>query len=78
MCNDRNGCHQPSLEFGRMGQSAPRKVSKSLPLHFGSTLNGDKANVDGDYPFGTGTKGPDLKRTTAVDDPKYPKNAFGL
>jgi formylglycine-generating enzyme required for sulfatase activity len=47
-------------------------------FHFGSLLNGDKANVNGQYPYGTTTRGTNLARTTAVDDPKYPLNAFGL
>ncbi len=50
----------------------------TTPFHFGSVLNGDKANVNGNLPFGTMTKGTYLERTTAVDDATYPKNAFGL
>ena len=50
----------------------------TTPFHFGSVLNGDKANVDGSQPFGTTKKGTYLQRTTAVDDAKYPKNDFGL
>ena len=44
--------------------------------HFGSVLNGDKANVDGNYPFGTTTKGAYLKRPT--DAGSYAANRFGL
>ena len=45
-------------------------------FHFGSTLNGGKANVDGNFPYGTEEKGPYLKRTTTVGS--YSLNAFGL
>jgi formylglycine-generating enzyme required for sulfatase activity len=45
-------------------------------FNFGSVLNGDKANVDGNYPFGTTTKGTYLERTTRVGS--YGENAFGL
>jgi len=48
----------------------------TTPFHFGSSLNGDKANVNGNYPYGTTTKGPSLGRTTMVG--AYPKNPFGL
>ncbi len=52
------------------------RAGTTTTFHFGSTLNGDKANVDGDYPYGTTTKGASLGRTTTVGS--YPKNAFGL
>ena len=52
------------------------RAGTTTPFHFGSTLNGDKANVNGNYPYGTTTKGAYLKRTTTVGS--YPKNAFGL
>ena len=48
----------------------------TTPFHFGSVLNGDKANIDGNFPFGTATKGKYLKRTTTVGS--YAANAFGL
>jgi formylglycine-generating enzyme required for sulfatase activity len=54
------------------------RAGTTTPFHFGSVLNGDKANVNGNYPYGMTTKGTYLQRTTAVDDPKYPPNAFGL
>lgn len=54
------------------------RANTTTPFYFGSVLNGDKANVDGKNPFGTTSKGTYLERTTEVDDPKYPKNAFGL
>jgi len=43
---------------------------------FGNVLNGDKANIDGNYPFGTTTKGSYLGRPTTVGS--YPANPFGL
>ena len=43
---------------------------------FGNVLNGDKANVNGSYPFGTTTKGTDLGRSTTVGS--YAANPFGL
>lgn len=48
------------------------------PFNFGRVLNGDKANVNGNFPYGTTKKGTYLERTTAVDDAIYPKNSFGL
>ena len=45
-------------------------------FHFGSTLNGDKANVDGNNPYGTTTKGTSLDRTTTVGS--FAMNRFGL
>ena len=52
------------------------RAGTTTPFHFGSTLNGDKANVDGDDPYGMTTKGMFLKRTTMVGS--YGANAFGL
>ena len=52
------------------------RAGTTTPFHFGSTLNGDQANVDGNSPYGTTTKGPYLQRTTTVGS--YSKNAFGL
>ena len=52
------------------------RAGTTTPFHFGTVLNGDKANVDGNYPYGTTTKGPYLQRTTTVGS--YAKNAFGL
>ena len=48
----------------------------TTPYHFGRTLNGEGANCDGNYPYGTTTKGPYLKCTTPVGS--YPANGFGL
>ena len=52
------------------------RANTTTPFHFGRTLNGDKANVDGNNPYGTTTKGNSLKRTTTVG--AYGANAFGL
>ncbi len=54
------------------------RANTTTPFHFGRVLNGDKANVNGNCPFGTTTRGPYQGRTTAVDDATYPQNAFGL
>ena len=52
------------------------RAGTTSPFHFGSQLNGEQANCDGGYPYGTTDKGPDLKRTTTVGS--YAPNAFGL
>ena len=52
------------------------RAGTTTPFHFGSTLNGDKANVDGNFPYGTTTKGKYLERPTTVG--AYAKNDFGL
>ncbi len=43
---------------------------------FGNILNGDKANVDGNYPYGTTNKGAYLERPTTVGS--FGANPFGL
>ena len=52
------------------------RAGTSTPFNFGSTLNGDKANCDGNFPYGTSTKGQYLVKTTEVGS--YPANAWGL
>lgn len=52
------------------------RAKTTTPFHFGSTLNGDKANVDGNHPYGFGQKGDFLEHPTAVGS--YVQNAFGL
>jgi len=52
------------------------RAGTTTPFNFGSTLNGDKANCDGNNPYGTSTKGKYLQQTTAVGS--YPANAWGL
>lgn len=52
------------------------RAGSMTPFHFGDVCNGSEANVDGDNPFGTRTKGASLKRTTTVGS--YLANSFGL
>ena len=52
------------------------RAGTTTPYFWGSTLNGDKANCAGNYPYGTSTTGEYLKRTTAVGS--YDANAWGL
>lgn len=52
------------------------RANTTTPFHFGSALNGDKANVNGEQPYGTTTKGVNLGRTTSVGS--YAPNQFGL
>ena len=43
-------------------------LGNGRPFYFGPALNGTQANIDGNDPFGTATKGPYLKRPTAVGE----------
>jgi len=52
------------------------RAGTTTPFNFGSTLNGDKANCNGNYPYGTSTKGRYLEKSTEVGT--YPANAWGL
>ena len=52
------------------------RATTTTPFHFGRVLNGDQANVDGNFPYGTARKGPFLGRITNVGS--YLKNSFGL
>ncbi len=52
------------------------RAGTTTAYSFGNALNGDKANCDGSYPFGTAKKGTSLAKTTKVG--KYPANAWGL
>jgi formylglycine-generating enzyme required for sulfatase activity len=52
------------------------RAGTTTPFHFGSQLNGCEANCNGDYPYGTTTKGAYLKRPTTVGS--YGPNGFGL
>ncbi len=52
------------------------RATTTTPFFFGSTLNGDNANIDGNYPYGTSVKGKYLWRTTKVGS--YSPNKFGL
>lgn len=51
------------------------RAGTTTPFSFGSTLNGDKANCDGNSPYGT-DKGKIVDATTEVG--KYDANAWGL
>ena len=52
------------------------RAGTTTPFFFGSTLNGDHANIHGNYPYGTKTKGEYLERTTKAGS--YSPNKFGL
>src|SRR5262249_24963498 len=52
------------------------RAGTSTPFHFGSRLNGQEANCDGNFPFGTSELGPFLGRPCAVGS--YSANAWGL
>jgi len=52
------------------------RAGTTTAFHFGSHLNGQEANCDGNCPYGTSTKGPYLERPTTVGS--YAPNAFGL
>lgn len=52
------------------------RAGTKTPFHFGDVLNGEDANVDGEFPFGTSTKGSSLKRPREVGS--YAPNKFGL
>ena len=52
------------------------RAGTATSFHFGSVLNGDKANCDGNYPYGTELKGQYLSKTSEVGS--YPVNAWGL
>ena len=52
------------------------RAGTTTAYHFGESLNGDKANCNGDYPFGMTTKGPNLREPKEVGS--YPANAWGL
>jgi formylglycine-generating enzyme required for sulfatase activity len=52
------------------------RAGTTSPYHFGGVLNGRQANCDGEYPYGTSEKGPNLERPEIVGS--YPPNAYGL
>ncbi|MGL6097591.1 MAG: formylglycine-generating enzyme family protein, partial [Fimbriiglobus sp.] len=53
--------HEYEWEYACRGGLGNRR-----PYHFGHALNGDKANCNGNVPYGTDTKGEYLARTTQV------------
>ncbi len=52
------------------------RAGTSTHFHFGRSNDGSLANVDGNHPYGTATKGPYLQRTTTIGS--YRANPFGL
>ena len=52
------------------------RAGTMTPFHFSTKLNGREANCDGNYPYGTTTRGPYLERPTTVGS--YAANPFGL
>jgi formylglycine-generating enzyme required for sulfatase activity len=52
------------------------RAGTTTPFNFGVELNGDKANCDGNYPYGTETKGKYLEKTTVVGS--YAANSWGI
>ncbi|MDD3587435.1 MAG: formylglycine-generating enzyme family protein, partial [Thermoguttaceae bacterium] len=52
------------------------RAGTSSPYSFGGALNGDKANCNGNYPYGTTEEGKYLKRTREMKS--YSPNAWGL
>lgn len=52
------------------------RAGTKTPFHFGSKLNGDLANCDGNYPYGTEVKGTNKDYPTEVGT--YPANPWGL
>ncbi len=52
------------------------RAGTNTPYFWGSTLNGDKANCNGRYPYGSVSKGRCLEKTSAVGS--YPPNGWGL
>ena len=79
-------------KVNQMDSNKPRGYVYSLPTEaqweyacragtttataFGDSLSSREANFDGDYPYGGASKGPGLKRTTAVGS--YRPNAWGF
>ncbi len=52
------------------------RAGTTTPFHFGSKLNGDLANCNGDEPYGTEVKGANKGKTVEVGS--YPANPWGL
>jgi formylglycine-generating enzyme len=54
--------HEDEWEYACRGGRGNKQ-----PFYWGDKLNGTEANIDGNYPYGTPTKGTYLQRTCAVD-----------
>ena len=52
------------------------RAGTTTPFWFGNALNGEQANCDGNYPYGTTAEGPYLARPSVVGS--YGANPFGL
>ena len=52
------------------------RAGSDSAYHFGDCLNGDQANCDGNFPFGTSRTGENFGKTREVG--AYPANAWGL
>ena len=52
------------------------RAGTMTPFNFGEMLNGDKANCNGQYPYGTDTQGQYVDKPVEVG--LYPANAWGL
>jgi len=80
LINWLNGLGQSNLTGLRLPTEAEWeyacRAGTATPFYFGKALNGTQANCDGNYPYGTNTKGPYLQKTSAVGS--YLANAWGL
>lgn len=52
------------------------RAGTGTAFSFGNVFDGKQANCDGNYPYGTSVKGPDVGKTTAVGS--YTANSWGL
>ena len=52
------------------------RAATTTAYSFGNQLNGNEANCNGNYPYGTDARGPFLERTTTAGS--YQANAWGL
>jgi formylglycine-generating enzyme required for sulfatase activity len=52
------------------------RAGTTTPFHFGKTITTDLANYDGNYTYGSGSKGQYRNQTTDIGS--FPANAFGL